>query len=82
MDKKFEEIITKLLEKNLNEIVFIELKPGKKLNVPGFNTPDNFVLPVYIQDLAEKIKSNDIDNIPVIAIIKGLSNVFCIDLIQ
>lgn len=72
MDEKFQQILKKILKKHLDDIVFIEMKEGKKIQISGFETPEGFLLPVFIQDLAEKIKENEIDNIPITAILKGL----------
>jgi len=72
MQKNFKEIQAKILKRFLDEIVFIELKEGHTLNFKDIEMPEKIMLPVYISDLANRIKANDIDNIPAIAIIKGL----------
>lgn len=72
MKDNFTEILRKLLKKHLDELVFLELKDSKIIAFEGLSVPDKITLPVYVYDLANKIKENDIDKIPVIAIIKGL----------
>lgn len=72
MENTFKEILAKILRRFLDDIIFIELKEGHALNLQGVQNPDKIMLPVYISELANRIKSNDIDNIPAIAIIKGL----------
>ncbi|MBE0449202.1 MAG: tetratricopeptide repeat protein [Clostridia bacterium] len=68
----YQEFQAKLLERFLSDIVFIELKPGKKMTVGDHTVPDGIPIPVYMFDLANHIKNEDIENIPVVAIIKGL----------
>lgn len=68
----YQEFRAKLLERFLSDIVFIELKPGKKMIVGDYTVPEEIPIPVYMLDLANHIKNEDIENIPVVAIIKGL----------
>lgn len=68
----FQEFQAKLLERFLSDIVFIELKPGKNMTVGDYTVPTDIPIPVYMLDLANQIKKDDIENIPIVAIIKGL----------
>ena len=72
MKDNFNAILRKLLKKYLDEIVFLELKDNRALALQGIEVPDKIELPVYLSDLATKIRENDVEKIPVIAIIKGL----------
>lgn len=72
MQNSFVTMQSKLLKRFLDEIVFIELKQKSAGIFSQIETPDVVQLPVYLSDLAERIKVNDIENIPAVAIIKGL----------
>lgn len=72
MNTKFEAVMAKLLKRFLNDVVFVDLKPENKAVLAGLNAPANATLPLFIEDLAVKIKENDMDEIPVVALIKGL----------
>ncbi len=68
----YEQFESKLLEGFTKEIVFIELKAEKEWRVNGFVWPHQVPIPIYVKDLAEHIQLNDIENIPVVALLKGL----------
>jgi len=72
MQKAFKDVQNKLLKRFLDEVVFIELKDNHSLNLQNIEVPDKVLLPVYISDLADKIKQDDIEKIPIVAILKGL----------
>ncbi len=72
MHKAFRDVQNKLLKRFLDDIVFIELKDNHTLNLKDIDVPEKVLLPVYISDLADKIKQGDIDKIPAVAILKGL----------
>lgn len=65
-------IIETYLKKFLDEVVFIELKQDKKIKLRTIELDPLVPIPVYIENLAETIKENDIEVIPPLAIIKGL----------
>ncbi|GAB6106211.1 tetratricopeptide repeat protein [Fusibacter bizertensis] len=72
MQNTFNEIMARLLKRFVNDVVFIELKPGHQLAVEGVDFPENITLPVFIDELAKGIKSNEVEEIPVLGLIKGL----------
>lgn len=67
----YREFENKLLESFSKEIVFIDLKEDKKWEINGFQWSNDVSIPVYMETLVEKIKADDIDSIPPIAILKG-----------
>lgn len=64
--------MAKLLKRFLNDVIFVELKPENQAVLAGLSAPLNATLPLFVDDLAVKIKENDVDQIPVVALIKGL----------
>lgn len=72
MQNTFNEIMARLLKRFVDDVVFIELKPGHKLAIKGVDFPDNITLPVFIDELAKGIKKNTVDEIPIMGLIKGL----------
>lgn len=62
----------KLLEKYKDEVLFIELKPGKAWRIGNYTWPNDVPIPVYTHALADTIKKDDIECIPPIALLKGL----------
>lgn len=72
MHNKFNDIMAKMLKRFIDEVVFIELKPGHSLSIKGVDFPENITLPVFIDDLAKGIKANELEEIPVLGLIKGL----------
>lgn len=72
MQTKFDQILNKLLDRFVNEVVFIELKETHQLNIDGIEMPENISLPVYLDDLAKNIKTGDLEVIPTVGLIKGL----------
>ncbi|MDN5352235.1 MAG: hypothetical protein PWQ12_1155 [Clostridiales bacterium] len=62
----------RLLARFLKEVLFIEIKPEREMNFGGMKWPNEIPLPVYVPELADKIKDNDIEQIPMIALLKGL----------
>lgn len=68
----YKEFQAKLLEKYLKEIVFLELKEEKTVSVGNLVLDNHVPIPVFLQDLASKIKTEQLENIPVVSIIKGL----------
>lgn len=64
--------MAKLLKRFLNDVIFVDLKPENKAVLAGLNAPLNATLPLFIEDLAVKIKEGDVEQIPVVALIKGL----------
>jgi len=65
-------IIEATLKKFLEDIVFIEIKPDKKIKIGSLELDQNIPIPVLIENLADNIKVNDIEVIPTLAIVKGL----------
>lgn len=72
MQNTFVTLLGKLLSRFLDEVVFIELKEKRTGIFLEIETPEVVQLPVYLSDLADRIRVNEIDNIPAVAIIKGL----------
>lgn len=72
MQNSFDTILGKLLSRFLDDVVFIELKEKRAGIFSDLETPEIVRLPVFLYDLAERIRVNDIDQLPVVAIIKGL----------
>lgn len=72
MDKQFKEILSRLFKRFLDEVVFIELKKNTLSGLAEIPMPEHLVLPVYIEELAQRIKVNDIEYVPPLAIIKGM----------
>lgn len=75
----YKEFQSKLLDKYLKDIVFLELKEDRTLSVGDAQLDKKIPIPVYLQDLAFNIKNDQIDNIPVVAIIKGLVTYLGVD---
>ena len=62
----------KLLERFKNDIVFVEFKADKIWNIGDFTWPDNVSFPVVYEEIAKQVRQNQVDQIPIVAIIKGL----------
>lgn len=65
-------IIETNLKKYLDDIVFIEIKEDKIVKLRTIELDPKIPIPVFIDNLVENIKENDIEIIPPLAIIKGL----------
>lgn len=72
MNLNFKAVRTQILNRFLQEIVFIELKENQSIKLTQATLPPKILLPVFIDDLAETIRKNDYDQIPPLAILKGL----------
>ena len=72
MRLNFKAIQTQILNRFLQEIVFIELKENQSIKLAEASLPTKIQLPVVIEDLAETIRQNAYDQIPPLAILKGL----------
>lgn len=68
----FEQYQSKLLEKHRQDIVFIELKEDRHWLINQFKWEPMIPIPVFFHDLADRVKKQDIETIPLVAIIKGL----------
>lgn len=62
----------KFLEKQLDRIVFIELKSDSHIQVGTMMLDPEIPLPVSVEDLASNIKSQSYEQIPPVALIKGI----------
>lgn len=67
----YEVFENKLLEKFLDELVFIDLKPEKKWGLNEMKWPNEMPIPIFTSELATHIKENDIEKIPMLALLKG-----------
>lgn len=67
----YEVFENKLLERFLDELVFIDLKPEKKWGIHDMVWPNEVPIPIFTSDLAAHIKENDIEKIPMLALLKG-----------
>ena len=72
MRLNFKAVQTQILNRFLQEIVFIELKENQSIKLAEATLPSKILLPVVIEDLAETIRQDAYDQIPPLAILKGL----------
>lgn len=72
MSINFKAVRSQILSRFLQEIVFVELKENQTIKLTQEKLPAKILLPVIIEDLAETIRQNDYDQIPPLAILKGL----------
>lgn len=72
LSEKYEVFINKLLENELKEMIYIDLKPEKTWDVKGMAWSHAIPIPVYLMDLADQIRKQEIEKISPIALLKGL----------
>lgn len=68
----YREFENKLLSGFSKDVIYIDLKPETQWSINGFEWPTEVSIPIYMDVLAEKIKVDDVEKIPPIAILKGI----------
>lgn len=74
----FEKVSKYLLEKK-DEVVFSNLKPGKKIDINGYTIDSNFRIPMLTADLVKKVKENEDEDIDVRLMVNAMVKVIGID---